>query len=131
MITGDGNQAGDVSSRDHAGRDMYRGMTPDELRQTLRDQNEFFSTLVMGYERLYRDIHRDLDRVEDASRLWDHTFKQRMRADDERQVADEASRAKARRRLTRRLTRMEIIIILIAIAVVVLFVRLYPYAMGG
>lgn len=60
---GAGAQTGDVTTGDaiggdktSIGRDVYHGLSGEQLRAVMQQQTEFSMTLVSAYERMYTDV---------------------------------------------------------------------------
>lgn len=134
---GDGAQTGDISSRDQAGRDIYQGLSGEQLQALMQQQTEFYMTLVGAYERQYRDIGDQLRQLEQRqSREIEDVLldigiyregergqrEARQKEIDARQKEADAHQVN----LDRRLGRIEGAIVVLALILVILAWRLWP-----
>ena len=116
---GDGAQTGDWSSRDSAGRDIYQGLSGEQLAKLLEQQTEFYMTLTMAYERQASDTNKKLERLRDENDMWRAGEAAKREA---RQTGVDAQQAA----LDRRLGRIEGALIVLALILALLAWRLWP-----
>lgn len=109
---GDGAQAGDIASRDSAGRDLYHGLSGEQLMQVLEQQSEFYLTLVSAYERQATDLNAKLQRLRDENDMY--------------RAGERAAREQRQSMLDQRLNRIEGAIVLLALALALFVWRLWP-----
>lgn len=64
---GEGAQTGDITAADtiggsktSAGRDIYHGLSGEQMQALMQQQTEFSLTLVSAYERMYKDITQEI-----------------------------------------------------------------------
>lgn len=111
-LGGDGSQQGDTSIGNAAGRDVYQGLSGEQLKALMQQQSEFYLTLVSAYERQVTSTGKQLQRLRDESDMW---------------RAGEAAQREARQEtLDRRLRRIELAIGALALLLFILAWRLWP-----
>lgn len=109
---GDGAQTGDWQSRDSAGRDIYQGLSGEQLRALMQQQSEFYLTLVSAYERHATDTARKIEHLRNEHDIY--------------RTGEAKLREARQQQLDRRLTRIEGAIALLILALLLLAWRLWP-----
>lgn len=111
-LGGDGSQQGDTSIGNAAGRDVYQGLSGEQLKALMQQQSEFYLTLVSAYERQVTSTGKQLQWLRDESDMW---------------RAGEAAQREARQEtLDRRLRHIELAIGALALLLFILAWRLWP-----
>lgn len=111
-LGGDGSQQGDTTIGSAAGRDVYQGLSGEQLRELMKQQSEFYMTLVAAYERQVESTGKQLQHLRNENDMW---------------RAGEAAQREARQEaLDRRLRHIELAIGALTLLLLVLAWRLWP-----
>lgn len=111
-LGGDGSQQGDTSIGNAAGRDVYQGLSGEQLKALMQQQSEFYLTLVSAYERQVETTGRQLQRLRDENDMW--------------RAGEQAAREARQKALDRRLRHIEWTIGALALLLLTLAWRLWP-----
>jgi len=119
-----GSQTGDITRRDAAGRDLYQGLTGDQLMQALERQQEFYLSLTAAYERTATGLAQKLERVRDEQDMLRASLDARRDAERREREAERRAEQEERTRRQRKLDRQLLTIAAVLFVLTLLVLRL-------